>query len=271
MPNKSRLLTAFLSLFVSTFVFGQTYPGNPVDFSVLLKADSNSRSVLLSNVLKDQPGNKSPIIGAAGWIEEGKQLQCRSLLFFNYGQLPKTMRADMIKKAELILIPVRVNNSSDNNNHQASNFIIQRVLEPWADTLATWIHQPLADDKDKVARQVNPNKKDKPVKIDVTQIVKNMFRYGNNGFMIRYKDSLDQSTALSHWFASTKYENKDLRPLLLITFGFESNVLSTDMIPPLPMTARDRNEMMQNYFRPEPVIATPPAEVKVPEKTKENN
>ena len=238
------------------------------DFSVVLKADSNARSVLLTNLLEKQPGNQSPIIGTAAWTELGRQLQCRSLLSFDYGVLPKVLRPEQISKAELILVPLQINSTIDNSNIQYSKFKVQRVAEQWEDSLATWSNQPLADIKSEVTKQINPKKKNKLVKINVTDIVKNMFLLGNNGFLIKYEDSLSTAASFSHWFASAKNENEDLRPVLVITLSYHlpPYISKKELMPPLPMTARDRDEMMQNHFRPEPVTVTQPVVVKEPVK-----
>lgn len=259
MKITSTLLTIFLSIFISSTGSAQSF-SQYSDFSIILKADSNSRSVLLSNLLETKPGNQSPIIGTAAWTDMGKQLQCRSLLSFNYGQLPNVIRAEQITKAQLILVPLQINNAGDNYDKQFSKFMVQRVLEQWNDSLATWANQPLADSKDEVTKQVNPKKKDRLVKIDVTDMVKNMFLFGNNGFLIKYEDSRAAAASFSHWFASAKNENEDLRPLLVITLGYplQPTVFANELMRPLPMTASDRDRMMQDYFRPEPVVVTPP-------------
>ena len=272
MKITSTFLSVSLSIFITSAVSAQFNSGYS-DYSIVIKADSNSRSVLLTNLLEKEPGNQSPIIGTAAWTDLGRQLQCRSLLAFNYGELPKVIRVDQIVKAQLILMPLRINSTIDNNDKQFSKFIVQRVLEPWEDSLATWANQPHADIKGEVIKQINPKKKDKLVKVDVTDMVKNMFLKGNNGFMIKYEDSVTAAASFSHWFASAKNENEDLRPLLVITLGYQlpPYTYTKETIQPLPMTLRDRQEMMNNYIRPEPIPLTPPAEeVKPPVKPKED-
>ena len=265
MKITSTLLTVSLSIFISSAVTAQSY-SQYSDYSIILKADSNSRSVLLSNLLETKPGNQSPIIGTAAWTDLGRQLQCRSLLSFDYGVLPKVIDVEKISKAELFLVPLQINSTIDNSDKQFSKFIVQRVVEQWDDSLATWSNQPHADIKGEVIKQINPKKKDKLVKINVTDMVKNMFLLGNNGFLIKYEDSLSAAASFSHWFASAKNENEDLRPLLVITLEYHIpyNTFTNDKMKPLPLTARDRQEMMDNYFRPEPVVVTPPAPVKEP-------
>lgn len=265
MKITSTFLSVSLAIFISSAVFAQSY-SRYSDYSIILKADSNSRSVLLSNLLETKPGNQSPIIGTAAWTDLGRQLQCRSLLSFDYGVLPKVISAEQISKAELILVPLQINSTIDNSDKQFSKFIVQRVVEQWDDSLATWSNQPLADMKGEVTKQINPKKKDKLVKINVTDMVKNMFLLGNNGFLIKYEDSLSAAASFSHWFASAKNENEDLRPLLVITLEYHiaPAAFANEYIKPLPMTARDRQAMMDNYIRPEPVAVTPPVIVKEP-------
>ncbi len=270
MKITSTLLAVSLSIFISSAITAQSYSSYS-DFSIILKADSNSRSVLLSNLLETKPGNQSPIIGTAAWTDLGRNLQCRSLLSFDYGVLPKVLRPEQISKAELILVPLQINSTIDNSDKQFSKFMVQRVTEQWDDSLATWSNQPLADINGEVTKQINPKKKDKLVKVDVTDMVKNMFLFGNNGFLIKYGDPLSAAASFSHWFASAKNENEDLRPVLVITLSYHlpPYISKKELIPPLPMTARDRNEMMQNYFRPEPVVVTPPVVVQEPVKGKD--
>ncbi len=272
MKITSTILSISLAIFISSAVSAQSFSSYS-DFSIILKADSNSRSVLLSNLLETKAGNQSPIIGTAAWTDLGRQLQCRSLLSFDYGVLPKVINPEKISKAELILVPLQINSTIDNSDKQFSKFIVQRVAEQWDDSLATWSNQPLADIKSEVTKQINPKKKNKLIKIDVTDMVKNMFLLGNNGFLIKYEDSLSAAASFSHWFASAKNENEDLRPLLVITLEYHlpPNTFTNELMRPLPLTASDRDKMMQDYFRPEPVIITPPQEVKPPIKDKQDN
>lgn len=268
----STILSISLFIFINSAVSAQSFSSYS-DFSIILKADSNSRSVLLTNLLEKEPGNQSPIIGTASWNDLGRQLQCRSLLSFDYGVLPQVIRAEQISKAELILVPLQINSTIDNSDKQFSKFIVQRVAEQWEDSLVTWSNQPLADINSKVTKQINPKKNDKLVKINVTDIVKNMFLLGNNGFLIKYEDSLSAAASFSHWFASAKNENVDLRPLLVLTLEYylAPNTFTKELMRPLPLTASDRDKMMQDYFRPEPVIITPAEDVKPPIKNKEDN
>jgi hypothetical protein len=46
-------------------------------------------------------------------------------------------------------------------------------------------------------------------------------------------------------------------------------VPNTEFKQPFPLTARDKQEMLDYYNRPQPVVITPPAEVKEPVKPKD--
>lgn len=229
------------------------------DLSIVLRADSTSKSVLVSNLLENRAGDQSPIMGTATWLDNGKQIQCRSLLAFDYGILPKIIKPEQITGAQLILNPMQLNTPNDGNENQSSKFIVRRVLQHWEDSLTSWINQPQANITDEVEKSVPGKKKDRSVKIDVTKMVKEMFLTGNNGFMIRYEDSMDKTSSFSQWFASAKNENENMRPVLIISFAAPHYVSQyTDQkYLPLPITAKDRDELMQMYFRPEPVITAP--------------
>ena len=240
------------------------------EVSITLKSDSTTKSVLMSNLLQNRAGDLSPIIGSATWIDNGRRLQCRSLIAFDYGILPKMISPESITKAQLILIPLQLKDQADENNSQTLRLSVRRVLQQWNDSTTTWENQPVSNSEDEVVVQANRKKKDPAIKINVTEMVKNMFRFGNNGFLLCYADSLHATTGSSHWYASAKYEIEKARPLLLISYSVPVRTDYNQNIPPLPLTARDRNELMQMYIRPEPVIVTPPPTAE-PTKTKENN
>lgn len=219
MTNFTKLATVSLAIFASTVVSAQTYSGFS-DASIVLKADSTTRSTLITNLLADRVGDMSPIIGTAAWAENNKKLQCRSLIAFDYGILPKLLKPEQIVEAQLILRPVEFNTVESINGVPSPKFHVQRIVEPWEDSLTSWLTQPASEVADETVKQVDVYRKRKTVKIDVTEIVKNMFRYGNNGFMIRNEDSLETAVFISQWFASAKNEDEKLRPQLVIKWSY---------------------------------------------------
>jgi hypothetical protein len=229
------------------------------DVSILLRSDTNTKSVLISDLLENRVGDLSPIIGSSSWIDKGKRFQCRSLLSFQYGLLPAMINADMITNAQLILIPLQIKDQATENESGALKLTVRRVVQRWQDSTTSWVTQPKANMDDEVVKKISSKKRMQPIKINVTEIVKNMFRYGNHGFLICYSDSLNDTKSSSHWFASARYDDENARPVLYITYSLPvRNQPFQFNPPPLPLTAQDRNELLQMYIRPEPVIATPP-------------
>lgn len=218
MQNYTKLVTLSLGLFVTTVVSAQIYSGFS-NASITLKADSTTRSALITNLLADRAGDMSPIIGTAAWAENNKKMECRSLIAFDYGILPKLLKPEQITEAQLILRPVEFNTVESINGVSLPKFHVQRIVEPWEDSLTSWLTQPASEITDEAIKQLDVFRKRKNIKIDVTEIVKNMFRYGNNGFMIRNEDSLETAVFISQWFASAKNEDEKLRPELIIRWS----------------------------------------------------
>ena len=264
-------LLLFIIIISSVPVAAQSFAGFS-EVSIVLKADSTAKSVLVSNLLADRTGDQSPIIGTAMWLDSGRQLQCRSYLAFNYGLLPKIIGAEQITSAQLILNPLQLGNAEEETAEQPAKIAVRRVLQPWEDSLTNWLNQPSSTPENEAIKTIPQKKKDRTVKIDVTKIVRSMFRSGNNGFMISYKDSSAKASFTSQWFASAKNENGNIRPLLVINYEVPYQRNYDQNYPALPLTVQDRREMLQNYIRPEPVIVTPQVEsIKTPVKEKGDN
>ena len=266
MQNSTHRFFLVLSITIfSAQVSAQSFAGFS-EVSIILKADSSAKSVLVSNLFEDRAGDQSPFIGTAAWLDSGKQLQCRSFLSFNYNLLPAMISPSQITSAYLILNPLQLGNAFADNESQSPKFMVRRVVQPWEDSETTWLHQPSFVTDDQVIKQVPSKKKDRTIKIDVTKIVRKMFELGNNGFMICYKDSVEKAAFVSNWFASAKNENVNIRPQLVINYEVAYQ-RKYDKFPDLPLTAKDREEIIRNYIRPEPVTVTPPTEpVKTPVK-----
>lgn len=218
MPKTTAVFIALFASLLSINSSAQTYSGFS-DYTIVLKSDTTTHSVLISNLLEDRVGDISPIIGSAAWSDNNKKLQCRSLLYFNYGMLPHMITPEQITQAKLILQPVEINTVETVNGLQASTIVVRRIMEPWEDSMTSWVTQPSSNPNDEVVKYISENKRGKTVKIDVTDIVKNMFRDGNNGFMFRFEDSLETTSFLSQWFASARFGNEKLRPQLMISWS----------------------------------------------------
>ncbi len=262
----------FVSFFFAARLAAQSFASYS-DISILLKSDTNTKSVLMSDLLENRIGDLSPIIGSSSWVDKGKRFQCRSLLSFQYGLLPTMLNADMITNAQLVLIPLQMKDQATENESGPLKLTVRRVVQRWQDSTTSWMNQPKAIIDDQVVKKISTKKRVQPIEINVTEIVKNMFRYGNHGFLICYGDSLQDTKSSSHWFASARYEDENVRPVLYITYSLPiRNQFNQGNPPPIPLTAHDRNELMQMYIRPESVAVTPTVQPEpVPVKPKEDN
>jgi hypothetical protein len=97
-----------------------------------------------------------------------------------------------------------------------------------------------------------------------------MFRYGNNGFMIGYRASLESESFLSQWFASERNEAKKLRPELLISYSLSSYVyFPADMWPVYRGFTQTRSAMgmIQQYPMHHPIINSHSLTQQLPQQT----
>jgi hypothetical protein len=217
--SKSLFVCCLFLIFSSTTTNAQYFSGEYFNQTAILRSDIPAKSVLLSNLLADSVGDMSPVICSANWIESGKQLECRSLLKFNYTFLPEIIIDDpsLIISAELILYPLQMVFSQTDIDKPA-RFVVRRVAENWEDTATTWQHQPTADSSLQVNKFIKVKNKNDIVSIDVTKLVLKMLRKGNNGFLISQEDTDQESLASGQFFASPKFGFEELRPLLVINY-----------------------------------------------------
>lgn len=232
MRTLKHILTLSFFCAALTPAFSQSY-STYTDATLYLKSDTNTKTVLLSNVLEDKVGDQSPFIGAAAWFDRNKNLECRSLLYFDYGLLDKLINPELIVSAELILKPYDPQKGIlDMTEPVLPGFYVKRITEPWIDSLATWQAQPAVDNYASLAHAAWKKKKDPEVRVDVTTIVKEMFSKGNNGFMLTLKDTVAAGNDARHqWFASARNEDEKLRPKLFIKLSLPTTHLLTFAYP----------------------------------------
>jgi len=246
---------SLLALGFSAVVNAQNLSGTS-SFSIVIRSDSTTRSTLLTNRYPDQAGNQSVIIGSAAWDNHGQLEKCHSLLSFDYGNLPKIIKPEWITNAELILIPVTLKDE-ETTDESAHRFTVRRINQPWQDSLVNWENQPTSSDNDQVVIKLNRRKKTTIINLNVTSMVKNMFKYGNYGFMMFGEDSLQRQLTYRDWFASARIDDKSLRPALVITYSFPLEYSGDRSILAQSINARDRNQVITNIGQPGQVI--PPA------------
>lgn len=151
-------LISLLVISVSAQVSAQSFASFS-EVSIVLRSDSTTKSVLMSDLLQDRIGDLSPIIGSASWTDKGKRLQCRSLLSFDYGLLPQLINPDNITKAELVLMPLQLKDQAGENEIQPVKLTVRRVVQQWEDSATNWLNQPLSNTGDQVIARVPRKKK----------------------------------------------------------------------------------------------------------------
>jgi hypothetical protein len=207
--------TCLLSIFVA-----QTGISQQLNYKRLtLRSDFPSKTVLLSNA-NQELGVRSPFLVAAAIKENNTRYEYRSLLQFNYDYLPEAIKTDphMISSAYLVLFPANADFLKNNYNEPA-RLLVKRITGEWTDSIIAWDNQPVTDSNQFATEKITIRKKDWQVKIDVTYLVKDMLLYGNKGFLICQSNPVVQDSLTGLSFASSLNDNKNLRPLLVITYS----------------------------------------------------
>lgn len=217
--GKSLFVCCLFLIFSSTINHAQYNFGKYINRSTVLRSDIPPKSVLVSNLLEDSVGDMSPVICSANWKENGKQNECRSLLKFNYDNLPEFIINDpsLIISAELILFPLQMS-LSESDLDKPAKVVVRRVAEDWVDTATSWLHQPIIDSTLQAKKLIKAKNRNDIVRVDVTKLVTKMLQKGNNGFLITQDDTETGSIASGQFFASPKFGFEELRPLLVIDY-----------------------------------------------------
>ena len=257
MKFKSSTTTCFfLFLFISTVAQVNDTAASKIPstipkgiLKIVLESDSSTKSVLVSNIKADKTGDMSPVIGAANWMDNGKELLCRSLLEFDFNLLPVEILNNpiLILKADLVLYPINTE-FADNDNAKTSALYIRQVLDKWEDSSAMWNNQPSASFENQKSATIKTKNKNIPASIDVTEIVFNsIFKEKNNGFMIVYDDTHKKSFAAGQLFASPKNENPAIRPQLVIYIEYQKDRVFANKVSSITPTKPVENLLNDLY------------------------
>ena len=232
MKFKSSTTTCFLLLsFISTVAqVNDTTLSKVLPFTneksilkIILESDSSTKSVFVSNLKEDKAGDMSPVIGAATWMDNGKELLCRSLLEFNYNLIPVEILDNplLILQAELVLYPIHTE-FAVNDNAKTSVIHIRQVLDKWEDSSTTWNTQPKTNFENQSSVTIETKN------TDVTDIVlNNIIKGKNNGFMIVPDENRNTSFSAGQLFASPKNENPGIRPQLVLYVAYQKDMKHT--------------------------------------------
>ncbi len=180
--------------------------------SVVFLSDSTTRSALLCNLLANQCGAHSPLIGTGNWDENGKNVQVSSLLYFDLTSLAGINQNDIVK-AWLLMVPV--SSKLDVFNPSFTKIRIRRVEEPWNDSITNWSNQPSISSQYAYNYSLNKPDTNNYYRFNVTRLVRQMKKSGNFGFEISFNDK-ENPNPFGRLYYSPREEDSQLRPMLII-------------------------------------------------------
>ena len=140
----------------------------------------------------------------------------RNFLQFNLTGLPAN---SFVTSAKLSLYST---GSSQNVGWSAS--WLQRSLAPWNESTITWNNQPTTTEINRVAIPQYTSEWNYDVNLDITRLVHDKLRSGNNGMMMRCQDerwsSGSSGSAPNRWmgFASSDFATASRRPRLEVKY-----------------------------------------------------
>ncbi len=161
-------------------------------------------------------------IYCGAYTDSGLPKGGRGLIEFDFSFLAS---ASSVIEAKLSLFHyggAATHGSGDEERRDISSFYLRRITESWSESTVTWNTQPAATPIHQVAVSAPATFTSDFVDIDVTQLVKDMVEYGNNGFQIILQV---ESTYRSLWIGSSEntYDNGENRPKLEITYEGETS------------------------------------------------
>ena len=217
---KPYLLASFFLCFFSQLP-AQTY----FDLSLgnaMIRADSSCPSALISNITT-QRGDRSQLLGTGLVTLRDSGMECRSLLAFDLKKISLFVEPELVSRARLVLFPMRLGEEAASQPSFPASISVSRITSPWNDSLTHWNNQPLTDEEYTIIKNIRPAKADDLLEINVTRQLKKMLREGNYGFMISSIPVSGPTDEEIKWYASSRHQVKNFRPVLLIEFTRKHN------------------------------------------------
>ena len=217
---KPYLLASFFLCFFSQLP-AQTYFNLSLG-NAMIRADSSCPSALISNITT-QRGDRSQLLGTGLVALRDSGMECRSLLAFDLKKISLFLEPELVSRARLVLFPLRLGEEAASQPPFSAAISVSRITSSWNDSLTHWNNQPLTDDEHTIIKNIRPSKADDLVEINVTRQLKKMLREGNYGFMISSIPVSGQTDEEIKWYASSRHQVKNFRPVLLIEFTRKHN------------------------------------------------
>lgn len=194
--------------------------------TIVLRADANTDARILSasNIEmgignlngSDYSGYPTIELNAIAWTIGGAPVVMRGL--FNFIGIPSGTGGTPPEAAYLTLYsdPAPLNGDLVHANAGSNNaFYVRRVTNSWVATSTNWFNQPATTTDGQVFIPHTTSPFLDLVNIDVTQIVRDMYTYGNYGFMIQLQT---ESYYNSRIFCSSSVADVSKHPTLTLIF-----------------------------------------------------
>jgi hypothetical protein len=190
--------------------------------NAMIRSDSSCPSALISNITT-QRGDRSQLLGTGLVALRDSGMECRSLLAFDLKKISLFLEPELVSRARLVLFPMRMGEEAASQPSFSASISVSRITSPWNDSLTHWNNQPLTDDEHTIIKNIRPAKADDLLEINVTRQLKKMLREGNYGFMISSIPVSGQTDDEIKWYASSRHQVTNFRPVLLIEFSRKHN------------------------------------------------
>jgi hypothetical protein len=211
-------LKFFLALFICSQFFQRCSRVTPeTNLLVTLQPDNNPNEwLLIKSGQKIIADSHATDFAAASWTMGGFPVHIYGSVKFDLSQLP---HGASIVSAKLSLFSNPTPSSGDRthaNFGKNNGLVIQRITAPWngpSETQNIPETDSFAEIKIPPATRAGEDLSD----VDVTSMVKEMRKHGNNGFFIKMQaDALYRSRI----FCSSKHEIAERHPMLVIVYKF---------------------------------------------------
>jgi len=162
----------------------------------------------------DRNYGKYPNMGPYCWTINGVLVINRDLIQFDLSSIPSDARID---SAYVSFFYSTVQDYPDSAHVGDNYMLLQRIIENWQENSVTWNTQPKVDTKHTVWIDKFSNPQQNYENIDVTLIMRDIIRSGNNfGFMLRFADEWPYKITL---IASSDNPDSTKHPKLVVYYS----------------------------------------------------
>jgi hypothetical protein len=164
------------------------------------------------------PGNNATLqeLPVYYWTSNGSEVESRSYLKFDFSSIP-TNRVIVNARLNLYAVPNPLNGNGMHAHSGNDNAVlIQRITTPWDMGTLSWTSKPTTTTSNQVELPATTDPYKNYENLNVTAIIRDMYQQGNNGMVLRLKNS---SLYNIQNFASSKHTNHNLHPKLIVEYS----------------------------------------------------